>query len=440
MVRKIIIEGNRKTKERIILREVSFEEKQTYTRSELDSIFVWSRNRIYNTNLFNTVKIELTNETNGGAEVKILVDERWYFYPIPFVKLIDRNISDWWVNRDRDPSRINFGIRMSQFNFRGRRELLRVIVQSGFTSGYALEYRIPNLDKKQNHGVYFGTSQSWAKNVAYNTRDGIPRFTFDSDQALRKTRFNSATHTYRSSFYTFHSTTLGHYHIQIADTLAQLNPNYLADGRTLQRHFYFGHSFRYDKRDNINYALEGMRFYAGLFKHGLGIHKDGVNYWRARLKLTNHWDLKNKWYAASDVSVLATFPRKRDYFNFYRIGIYPETLRGYDLVVVEGNSYVIQRNEIKYQLFSQKFDISKIMPIRQFQTFPIDVYWKVFFDQGYTQGFPDYTGSEPLSDSYLYSFGTGVDFLIINDFTLRLEFSRNAQNQNNFFLNFLALI
>ena len=158
LVKQIIIEGNRKTKERIINRELSFQEGITYTRAELDSMFVSDRNRIYNTNLFNTVALELANENEGEADVKIIVEERWYFYPIPFLKLIDRNISDWWVNRDRDPSRINYGIRLSQFNFRGRNELLRVILQTGFTSGFAVQYNIPNLDKSQNHGLFLTSS------------------------------------------------------------------------------------------------------------------------------------------------------------------------------------------------------------------------------------------------------------------------------------------
>lgn len=439
-ISRIEILGNEKTKDRIILRELSLESEKSYTKAALDSVFEWDKNRIYNTNLFNSVNLELSDVKNGEAVVTILVEERWYFYPIPIFKLIDRNFNDWWVNRNRDLSRVNYGIRLSKFNFRGRGELLRLILQSGFTSAVNIEYNIPYIDKKQNQGLFFDLSYIESKSVAYNTRDNIPAFTSNLESDLRKAYVNAMGHRYRSSFYTFHFTSLGHYHIAIADTLAKLNPNYLGNGRTLQRYFYFGHSFRYDKRNNINYTTEGTRLTAGLFKHGLGIHKDGVNYWRARFKMAKYWDLKNNWYAASDVSILATFPERRDYFNYYKIGLIPETLRGYDLVVVEGSSYAIQRNELKYQFFSRKYDISKAMPLKQFAVFPISIYWKLFYDQGYSRGYPAHTGSRPLSDSYLYSFGSGVDFLLINDITLRLEFSRNAQSQTHFFINFLALI
>jgi len=439
-IRSIIFEGNKKTKERIIRRELSFKEGELYAKSEFDSLFVWNQKRIYNTNLFNTVELTLVNETEKETDVKISMDERWYFYPAPIFKLIDRNFNDWWVNRNRDLSRVNYGIRFSKFNFRGRRELLRVILQSGFTSAVNVEYSIPNIDKKQNQGLFFDLGYFEAKNVAYTTVRNIPRFTSDTENDLRRVFLNIVGHRYRSSFYTFHSTTLGHYHIQIADTLAQLNPNYLGDGRTLQRYFYFGHSFRYDKRNNNNYSTEGTRVSLGIFKHGLGIHNDGVNYWRIGFKAAKYTNLKNKWYAANDVSVLSTFPQRRDYFNYYKIGIIPETLRGYDLQQIEGSTYVIQRNELKYQLLGKNYDISSFMPIRQFQTFPLNIFWKVYFDHGYARGYPDYNGSEPLTDSYLFSFGTGPDFVIVNDLTLRLELSRNAQKQNYFFINFIALI
>ena len=440
LVKRIWIEGNRKTKERIIFRELSFRANETHTRPALDSMFEWDRNRIYNTNLFNTVAMDLVNENAGQVEVKITVDERWYFYPFPIFKLIDRNFNDWWVNRNRDLSRVNYGIRLTQFNFRGRDEILRLTLQSGFTTAVSLQYSIPYIDKKQNQGLTFNLSYFEAKNVAYTTEEGIQRFTSDIDTDLRQVYFNSVGHSYRSSFYTFHNTTLGHYHVRTADTLAILNPNYLGDGRTLQRHFFFGHSFRYDKRNNVNYPTGGARIFAGLWKHGLGIHNDGVDYWRARLKLSKYWDFGKRFYAASDVSGLSTFPARRDYYNYYKIGLLLESLRGYDLNVIEGSSYVIQRNEFKYLVIGKQFDISSFMPVKQFQTFPFNVYWKVFFDQGYARGYPDYTGSEPFSDSYLYSIGTGVDFVIVNDITIRLELSRNAQNQNYFFINFLSLL
>lgn len=438
-IKNIIVEGNKKTKERIILRELSFEIGDSFNSSEIDSLFTWNKNRIYNTNLFNTVDLELTNIEGSFADVKIIVDERWYFYPGLIFRMIDRNLADWWVNRDRDLSRINYGVRFRQNNFGGRGEIGRLTLQTGFTQGIGMRYSFRNLGKKQNHSVTINSSFTSANIVAYNTIMNIPSYTFDSNESIRKTYANRVTHTYRPSYYTFHTTTLSHNVIQIADTLSQLNPNYLEGGKNSQSSISIGYSFRYDKRNNVNYATKGTRFSATLFKLGLGIDKDGVDYWSGRIRAAKYWNLKNNWFAASDVSTLASFPARRAYNNYSRLGGFPETLRGYDLSVIEGHSYVIQRNELKLRFFNQQFSIKKVMPIKQLQNFPIRLYWKVFYDHGYVRGFPDYTGSEPLSDSYLNSFGTGLDFHLINDATIRIEAGKSTQGRF-IFLNFLSLI
>lgn len=439
-IQKIIIKGNRKTKQKIITRELSISEGETYQLSQFDSLFVWNKNRIYNTNLFNEVTLSTDRTSQNQANVIIDLDERWYLYPAPIFRLIDRNFNDWWVNRDRDLSRVNYGVKVNQFNFRGRREFIRLVFQTGFTDILSLLYNIPYIDKKQRNGLLFDLSYFEAKSVAYNTFDNVPRFTSDIESDLRRVFRNSVRHSYRSSFYTFHRTWAGHYHVDIADTLAQLNPNYLGEGRTTQRYFFIGHTFRYDKRNNVNYPTEGARLGVGVFKHGLGIYNDGVDYWRIQLAASKYWNLKNGFYAASDISALSTFPARRDYFNYYQIGILLEVLRGYDLNVVEGSNYVIQHNELKYKLLGKKWDISKVMPLRQFQTFPLTIYGKIYFDQGWAKSYPDHDGSDLLADRYLYSFGTGVDLVLVNDLTFRLEYSRNALNETFFFINFLALI
>ncbi|MEP0274514.1 POTRA domain-containing protein [Ekhidna sp.] len=439
-INQIIIEGNFKTKPQMITRELSFEEGQIYQRYQLDSMFIWDKNRIYNTNLFNEVSIDLVNTTNGSTDVKITVEERWYFYPFPIFRLVDRNFNDWWVNRDRDLSRVNYGIKLTQFNFRGRGEMLRLWLQTGFETALNVQYRIPYIDKKQRNGLLISSSFFETKNVPVITRENIRRFTSSETDVLRRAYRTSVRHSYRSSFYSFHLTTLGHIRLDVADTVARINENYLGDGRTQQQHLWLGYRFVWDKRNNRNYPTSGEWYRVGLFKHGLGIYNDGVNFWRARLGLTKYWTFKDNFFLVTNLSGLSTFPAKdRSYFNYYSIGFLTEVLRGYDLRIIEASSYVLQRNEFKHQLFGRKYNISKVMPLRQFRTFPITVYGKIYFDQGYAVGYPDYDGSDLLTDQYLYSYGTGLDLVLVNDITFRFELSRTAQNETFFFINILSL-
>lgn len=439
-ISQILIEGNHKTKAQMITRELGFKTGDSFQRYQLDSMFVWDRNRIYNTNLFNEVSIDLVNDAEGNTDIKITVDERWYFYPFPIFRLVDRNFNDWWVNRNRDLSRVNYGVKLTQFNFRGRGEILRLWLQTGFETVVNVFYSVPYIDKKQRNGLLISSSYFETKNVPVVTRENIRRFASSQDEVLRRAYRTSLRHSYRSSFYTFHQTTIGHTRLDVADTIALLNANYLGDGRTQQQHIWLGHTFIWDKRNNRNYPTDGEWYRVGLFKHGLGIYNDGVDFWRARINLTKYWEFKDNFYFVSNISGLSTFPaRDRSYFNYYSIGFLKEVLRGYDLRIIEASSYILQRNEFKHQLFGRKYDISKVMPLRQFQTFPITVYGKVYFDQGYAVGYPNYDGSDLLSDQYLYSFGTGIDLVLVNDITFRFEFSRTSQDQTHFFINLLSL-
>lgn len=440
-INQIIIEGNYKTKPQIITRELSFSIDSSYIRYQLDSMFVWNKNRIYGTNLFNKVELSLINTVNGKTDVRILVDERWYVYPLPIFRLTDRNFNDWWVNRNRDLSRVNYGLKVTQFNFRGRNEILRLWLQTGFETVLNLYYQIPYIDKNQKNGLLFSSSYFESKNVPVTTIENVRRFASSRENVLRRAFRNSIVHSYRSSFYSYHLTSFRHLRVDVADTVASLNPNYLGDGQTQQQSFSLGYTYVWDKRNNPNYPTKGEYYRIGLTKHGLGIYDDGVDYWSARTNLTKYWAFKDNFFLVGNISALSTFPVKdQSYFNYSSIGFLQEVLRGYDLNIIEASSYVLQRNEFKHQLFGRKYNISKVMPVRQFQTFPITIYGKVYFDQGYAVGYTDYDGSDLLTDQYLYSYGTGLDLVLVNDFTFRFELSRNAQGENYFFVNILSLL
>ena len=439
-IQKIIYEGNIKTKENIISREMSFKKDDTFLLSQIDSLFKWNRIRIYNTNLFNEVELSLENIRDNKADVRIKLEERWYTYPIPIFKLIDRNFNDWWENRNRDFKRVNYGLEVNKYNFRGRNEFLKLVFQSGFSKGISLIYNLPYIDKKQLHGILFDLNYLDFSNVAYTTINNIPEYTLNYNSSLRKEYKFRLRHSYRSSFYTFHRSWIGFQKTEIADTLVKLNPNYLLNASNTQHYFFLGYSFLFDKRNNVNYATKGERLNIAIFKNGLGLFSDGIDNWKFRLNYSKYWDLTHNFYFASNISILYTFPDEMDYFNYERVGTSQQVMRGYDTKVIEGSNIFIQRNEFRYSLFERKYNIRKIMPVRQFQTFPLKVFGKLYYDQGYVKGYPNFRGSDILTNSYLYSIGTGLDMIIVNDIVIRLEYSVTSSNQKFVYINFLALL
>src|SRR4051794_16731568 len=72
----ILIQGNAKTKDYIILRELELKKGDTVRLSKLEKILAKDRNRIYNTRLFNSVKVTPIVSELGMADIYIEVQER----------------------------------------------------------------------------------------------------------------------------------------------------------------------------------------------------------------------------------------------------------------------------------------------------------------------------------------------------------------------------
>ncbi|MEQ8678451.1 MAG: hypothetical protein RID25_01775, partial [Cyclobacteriaceae bacterium] len=119
-------------------------------------------------------------------------------------------------------------------------------------------------------------------------------------------------------------------------------------------------------------------------------------------------------------------------------GFGPTLVRGYELELIEGYQYFLSKNALRKRLWKSESDISRVMPLEQFQKIPFIFYGNIFFDAGWVKNYPNYEQSSRLSDRLLYGIGLGIDFITINDLTTRFEYSYNAENEFNFFLNFKA--
>src|SRR5579871_5399177 len=168
-VGRVLIAGNKITKDRIISRELTLKSGDTISVRRLPHELLWDKRKIYNLRLFHTVSVQALELSNNTIDLLVEVTERWYTFPIPIFELSDRNFSEWWNNYNHDLNRINYGISLTRFNFRGRYETLQLVAQFGFTQRYELSYRIPYIDKKQKQGLSFNFDYSTPKNLAYST-------------------------------------------------------------------------------------------------------------------------------------------------------------------------------------------------------------------------------------------------------------------------------
>ena len=126
-ISSITINGNKITKEDIVLREIVVNKNSTFSATDLEQKIKESKENLINLKLFNFVKISY-KLIGDKAEITIDVTERWYFWPYPVFEISERNFNTWWqefkATNYSDFSRLNYGIFFNWENFRGRNELL----------------------------------------------------------------------------------------------------------------------------------------------------------------------------------------------------------------------------------------------------------------------------------------------------------------------------
>ena len=430
---KIIITGNKKTKDHIILRELDVKPDEKYTISDLEEILESDRNKVYNTKLFNIVEIHILDVSFEKVIIQVEVTERWYIYPIPKISFVDRNFNDWVVNHNADLSRLNIGLKITQFNFRGRNERLHFLIQGGYTKAAGLQYDIPYINKNQRIGMSFRVGYGENTNIAFATIDNKQQFV-DSDNIIRTSFLSQVSVTRRNSFYNSHNISIEYNDTWIGDTVISLNPNYFNDSASRQRLFSLGYLYTSDHRDIRAYPLLGYKVSFSIIKRGIGIYND-LNMLHTFTSYSRYWKLPKKFFLSNYSNLYISFPNTQPYANLTGLGYYQNTIRGYELFVVDGKGYLINKTTFKKELFSFRKKIKSI-PIEQFQDFPLAVYFKIYFDFGYVNSLTNPELITDLTDTMIYGYGFGVDIVTTYDLVIRTEFSRNSQGGTGFFLHF----
>lgn len=434
-IRKIIITGNKITRNSIILRELSFNKGDVVNEAYLIHLIEKDKRKLFNLHLFNTVDITPLELTSNMLDLLIEVDERWYTFPIPIFQLSDRNFNEWWENYNHDINRVNYGVKLYQYNVRGRNETLIFTTQFGFQKRFELMYRIPYIDKRQKQGLILEMDYIEANSVADSTIGHKLNF-FKSREVMRNTRGIGLTYTYRNNFYVQHRLKYGYRITSISDTLRKLNPNYLQNGQTQQRFDALSYEVVSDHRDVIAYPLKGYQILLHLQQNGVALNKD-LNKTEGFLSLSGFMDLKNNYYLANLTFLYASTPNNIPYYNYGALGYNLLFIRGYEVYVIEGPQFILNKTTLKKRIFHRAWKIeNRIIP--QFNYFPLSIYLKTYADFGYVNNYRVYEQesiNQFLSNQFLGGAGAGLDIVTAYDFVMRFEYTFTSKNQSGFFFH-----
>jgi outer membrane protein assembly factor BamA len=439
-ISNITIKGNKVTREHIILREMMFRAGDLIQAEDLGPQIDQSKENLLNTSLFNFVYVTVDMDKKSNAMITVEVVERWYVWPVPVVKLGDRNFNVWWQTRDL--SRLSYGFYIDWRNFRGRRENLITRFQFGYDQLFDFQYFIPYLNEKQTIGAGFGAGFLGNHETAYITEGNKQQFYREENGYARQDIFAFAQLQLRKSIFNTHLFELRFDQHRFTDSLLILNPAYSVGEQMKLNYLTFYYKFKSDHRDFAPYPLEGYYLDMEVYKYGLGFEgKNAPDYFSLLATFRKYWKLSPRFSFAAGIHGKYSPNKEQPYFLRKAIGYDRDIVRSYEYYVIDGNSFGIFKSNLKFAIIPQREDEIGFIRSEKFKKFFFAFYANLFVDMGYAYDpHPDPALLNDLQNEYLLGFGTGIDFVTYYDIVLRFEYSVNRMLEQGFFVHLNAPI
>jgi len=436
LVESITIEGNKKTKPKIILREVTLKEGDSLTGAELKIKCLRAQYNLMNTSLFvhDTVSCYLDTITKK-ASINIRLQERWYLWPGLIFEVQDRNFNSWWQTKDL--FRINYGVSLTVYNLFGLNQTLTMIFRRGYTEQYGASYRIPYINKKQTVGLnasfnYFRNNEVW-----YSTVDNELKFHRNYKTYIRQDREAKIGITHRHNLYIRQSLETFYKKSGVEDTIVKLNPNYYGVQQKTIDYFSLQYRFTYDYRDYKPYPLKGYMLDAIIIKDGIGVlSNETTNNLSFYGSAKGYTKLFKRTYFTGALKG-RYMPVYKPMYYFNRALGFNELVRGYEYYVVDGQSFAVAKANVRFQVIKPRVIHAPIKSFKKFNHMMYALYVGPFADAGFVHD--DYFGTlNPLANQYLLGAGIGIDLIAYYDLVFRVEFSVNRLQQTGIFLHLNA--
>ena len=429
IIRNIIIEGNKKTKASIILREVPFKPGDKFQLQQLVSKFEDARKQLMNTALFHEVTVALKSFEGYNVDILVEVKERWYIFPVPYFKMVDRNLNQWLVQHKASLDRVNYGAKLMYNNFTGHNDKLNVWLMSGYTRQVSLSYDRFYFDRQMKWGAKIGLALGKNREVNYNTINNKEVFLKDTNNFIRSFFRSNFELSYRPAIKTRHRFGIGYTEERVHDTIMELNPAYFPAGHNRIRYPEVYYYMTYYDVDYNPYPLKG-------FEAQININKKGfnhiVNVWELNFRTGNYWEVARKTYFSLHTMGSLKLPFKQPFFTSRLLGYGDMFMQGYEYYVVDGVAGGFVQTTLSRELFN--FHLSTPHTKKQNSSgIPFRIYGKIYGNTGYV--YNPQPGQNGLANRMLFSGGAGVDILTFYDLNIRLEWSFNQLGQNAIYLH-----
>lgn len=397
----VVISGNKKTKDFVILREMSLKRGTPITTEQLR----YDQQRIYSIGLFNQVQMRVAPTSPARANVYIHVVERWYLLPYPIMGLKD---GDW--------HKFYFGLGIVHNNFRGRNEKLFATAALGYDPWGSLAYRNPFVDEE---GTMFFEGRIAFNRVRNRSQQVlvVPTDQFDEQHFSVSTTLGKRYGNFQTAWATLE--------YQAVTINYVPHPTISASGT--DRFPMAALGYAYDTRDLIEYPGDGVFLALTATKYGTpGKQLDFIRYGidgRKFLPLALSWVAAGRVFANLEAgSASPSYDHLFLGYQFKVRGHYGETLEGENIIgaTAEFHHTLIPPFYFKWDFLPSQFGVWKF-----------GVTLAAFADAGMVW----YRGDVVSWDRSLRGYGMGVHFELPYGFLLRTEYAMNEVRHGQFIID-----
>jgi outer membrane protein assembly factor BamA len=403
VIDSVIVTGNAKTKEYIILNEMTLKPGSAVTPEAL----AFDRSRIYSLGLF--TRVDLSNESVDGKEILFVdVSERWYIIPLPLFGF-----------RDGDPKKPYYGGGVLHNNFRGRNQKLFGMVVFGYNPALALSFSDPLISDA--HNLYFSSSLSFSR--VRNRSQLQSDLTGDYDELYYD---GSATLGKRFSLYETLGMKIGYQVVHVTNYLPWRTV--ASDGT--DRYLYGSLSYTFDSRDLREYPSGGALAILYVNKYGFG--ESEVNYTRLGADLRGYLPLSGALTFAARVHGTVVSGGTPPTYGHVFFG-YGERIRGHFKTVYEGENMFGSTVELRYSILPARDIYFSAIPLPpEFSIWRFGISLGVFADAGVTW----FRGERPGLRSFATGYGAGIRFLLPYSVVVRTEYAFDELRNGQFIVDF----
>ena len=436
-ITELRVSGNKKTKLAVILHELPIKKGDSIPVAQINNILEQARIQVYNTTLFENVKLDAVITSPSTISIHVEVKERWYIYPIPQFQLVDRNFNDWYKTFHHSLSRVNYGIKFANYSLTGKRDPLRIYLINGYSRNISFTYSNPYINSALNKGFSIAAGYTQNREISYKTTDSNTVAFYPTDSVRKTTNhfvrnsfYFSGSYLIRKGFFTRQYFTAGYAFLHVDDSVIIKNPNYFKDSVTSKGYVDLAYTYQYTNVDNTSYSLKGISAYVSVLKRGWGF-TGGINMLSIEAGVYKYIPLGKNWYTNFQLTGKVKIPFDQAYLNQRGLGYGESYLRGLEYKVVDGAAFALMRSTLKKKIGSFKIPFPFLHKV--ITKIPFTFFAKTFTDFGYVYNKRKY--DTYLNNRLLYTGGFGIDVLTLYDINLRFEYSFNQLNKNGLFFH-----